>query len=512
MKGLFASASLAAVACAEAANDSMSLGAYFVNWAQYRDAPYKHTPENIAPIMPVTDHLYYGFAYFCPPAGTDPVPYWSKYPFGNCGDYNEYQLMTLEPKDPQFMDAISQYKGKNPQLKLISSIGGWNFPSAYWSKMISSKESRAKFIASVKTFMTTHKLDGIDIDWEFPCSPPRDDVVVITPTKLQTVHDAGGKCPDDTNNLLELVKDLREGLGKDAYISIASQAGRHNYEVMNLKAVSEYIDHYNIMSYDYTVSDVPGAGGAMTSPNQPLFNPDPPALQMSLSDTVEGYLALGVPASKIQAGLAYYGHTWYKPGLDEKTWKSFGWNATIQGKCWGPFAQTYGGKPDKGGKQCGLMMYSEILAAGCQTYHDEKTVSDIAYCAEAGKDGGFTEAGTWIAYQGPLSLNKTVAWAKSKGLAGVFIFDTSEDTVGSDGVMTFELTRGIAAQCGKTPLPPAPAPGPGPAPPSKIPSCCWSKWGDSTQCGDWTGPGGKCNTNAKSCNGDNDCAPHELIV
>jgi len=214
-----------------------------------------------------------------------------------------------------------------------------------------------------------------------------------------------------------------------------------------------------------------------------------------------------VPASKIQAGLAYYGHTWYKPGLDEKTWKSFGWNATIQGKCWGPFAQTYGGKPDKGGKQCGLMMYSEILAAGCQTYHDEKTVSDIAYCDKAGKDGGYTEAGTWIAYQGPLSLNKTVAWAKSKGLAGVFIFDTSEDTA------SYDLTRGIVAILGKKPMPPGPAPGPGPAPPSKKSMCCWSKWGDSSTCGDYSGSGGVCNTDSKkSCTGDADCTPSELIV
>jgi hypothetical protein len=40
------------------------------------------------------------------------------------------------------------------------------------------------------------------------------------------------------------------------------------------------------MSYDYQVSDLSGAAAAMMSPNAPLYNPDPPALQMSINQTV----------------------------------------------------------------------------------------------------------------------------------------------------------------------------------------------------------------------------------
>jgi len=43
-------------------------------------------------------------------------------------------------------------------------------------------------------------------------------------------------------------------------------------------------------------------------------------------------------------------------------------------------------------------MYSEIEAAGFETYYDNATVSMIGYLKSAGKDSGYTPAGTWINY------------------------------------------------------------------------------------------------------------------
>jgi len=77
-----------------------AMGAYFANWAQYRAAPYKHTAADVAPIAPRTDLVYFGFAYFCPPAGTSPMPYWASAPYGSCSDSNEFSLMTVEKNDP----------------------------------------------------------------------------------------------------------------------------------------------------------------------------------------------------------------------------------------------------------------------------------------------------------------------------------------------------------------------------------------------------------------------------
>lgn len=58
-------------------------------------------------------------------------------------------------------------------MKLIASVGGWNFPSKYWSEAVKSKENREHLIKSMESFMEEHKFDGVDLDWEYPCSEPR---------------------------------------------------------------------------------------------------------------------------------------------------------------------------------------------------------------------------------------------------------------------------------------------------------------------------------------------------
>lgn len=393
------------------------------------------------------------------------MPYWGKAPYGSCSDSNEYSLMTLEHNDPQSINTI-----KGMGFKTIVSIGGWNFPSHYFSQMVSSKENRAKFITSAKSFLSSHGFAGIDIDWEYPCSPARENPVKITCEKFRTVHDDGGTCPGDTNGLVALLKEMRAALGADTYISVASQAAEKNWKAMGLSEATEYVDHWHVMNYDYAVPDI--EDGALMSPNQPLYTPKAPALQMSVNYTISGYLADGVPPSKIMVGMAMYGHTWYKTGLDN--WQEFGAKGDVQGKCCGTFKNTYGAAPGKACSQCGVMMYSEVQAAlgdgnGCTTQYDEATATDIAYCASEGADS-YTAAGTWITYQGKQANDALVDYAKSLGLAGVFTFDTSMDTV-SGGQQTFELHKAISARlAGPAPPPPSPTPVPPTPTPSPTPA------------------------------------------
>lgn len=385
------------------------------------------------------------------------MPYWGKSPYGSCSDSNEYSLMTLEHNDPASINTI-----KGMGFKTIASIGGWNFPSHYFSQMVSSKENRAKFISSAKTFMSQHGFAGIDIDWEYPCSPARENPVKITCDKFRTVHDAGGSCPQDKDGLVSLLKEMREEFGAETYISVASQAAQKNWEAMGIAEGTPYVDHWHVMNYDYAVPDI--EDGALMSPNQPLYTPKAPALQMSVNYTISGYLAAGVPPSKIMVGMAMYGHTWYKTGLDN--WQIFGQKGDVQGKCCGPFKNTYGAAPGKACSQCGVMMYSEIQAAlgdgnGCTTFHDADTASDIAYCASEGSDS-YTAAGTWITYQGIDANNALVDYVKSLGLAGVFTFDTSMDTLSPK----YQAHKAISARLAG----PTPAPSPVPPTPSPVPS------------------------------------------
>merc|ERR1712228_1040085 len=273
--------------------------------------------------------------------------------------------------------------------------------------------------------------------------------VKITCTMFRTVEDAGGECPADTNNLPIFLKELKAGLpGKT--ITVASQASIVHADQMNLKESSEYIDWWNVMSYDYTVSDIAGDAGSHFNPNAPLYTPTGPGTTaMSINYTISHYLEVGVPKSKIRVGIPYYGHTWFAPGKSGDDWKTWGGVAKVQGECCGPFKTTYGAKYGKGCQQCGTMMYSEMQAANASMqYYDPVTQSDIAYWSVAGLDD-HTEKGTWLSYNGVKSVETITQYALDLGLRGVFIFDASMDSV-ENGQFTYKLTKAIAAKLGRS--------------------------------------------------------------
>ena len=239
------------------------LGAYFANWAQYHQAPYTYTPDKLQPIAGSLDQLMYSFLYFD----------------------DSFKVYTIEPKDSQFIPQIMSYKQKNKKLKVIASIGGWNFRSDLFSKMASTSANRKAFIDSLKNIMSQYDFDGVDLDWEYPCSQSRTDYVKYSCSSIKPSKDDGGKCPDDTNNLLQLVKELRQSLGSSKLISLASPASKDKWEKVKLKEMSEYVDYWHVMTYDYTVSDIKDS--KTTAPNAPLY--DPPsssgAVQWSMNYT-----------------------------------------------------------------------------------------------------------------------------------------------------------------------------------------------------------------------------------
>lgn len=414
------------------------IGAYFPNWAQYRPSPATYTPTQLEGIIDTLNVVWYGFAYFCPNSSMV-QPYWVT-SLGLCQGKQPFDVVSIEPKDPQFYQQIIGYKSRNKNLKVILSIGGWNFPSNFYSQMASDSSSRATFIASAKAFIQQYGFDGIDLDWEYPKSPSRTDQVKITCTQFDQTQDEGGS-PMDGQNFVSLVKEMRSSFGEELIITVASQADMVKATDEDIKGLFDYIDMFNLMSYDYTVSDI--ADSPVTAPNEPLY--PPPSSQNvpqndSVSSTINGYLAQGIPASKMTVGIAYYGHSWYVPNAGSN-YCQFGLKATKQGQCCGPFASTMGAKYGKYSELCGTYMYSEIQTAGFEQCFNNDTMSNIGY-AVSPKDG-YTAQGVWISYQGPDTVQAIVNFAKEKKLAGAFAFDISMDSM-SGSQFTYDLTKEIA--------------------------------------------------------------------
>ena len=108
----------------------------------------------------------------------------------------------VEPLNPADPDLYADFAGlKSNTLQTWIAIGGFDFSDpgsathTTWSDMASSESNRAKFIASLIWFLDQYGFQGADLDWEYPASPER-----------------GGK-PEDTSNLISLVKELRAAFG-----------------------------------------------------------------------------------------------------------------------------------------------------------------------------------------------------------------------------------------------------------------------------------------------------------
>lgn len=394
---------------AKAEKTAPTLSTYFANWAIYHAGQYSYTAADLAPIAGKLKEINYAFFYFCPPPGTNPMPYWSVPPYGQCSDSTAFQLLSVDPHDAANLATIVGYKQSNPNLKVMLSVGGWNYPAAYFSAMAATSATRATFISSVKSWISQYGVDGVDIDWEYPCAPARSDPVEITCTDFQTVVDKGGQCPEDTTNIVLLFKELRAALGPSMRITVASQASKPLEIEMAITQLDPYVDAFHLMSYDYTVSDIV-QNNAIIAPNAPLYTPkNRNVTQMSISNTTGNYLNASIEPSKIELGIALYGHTWFSPGLAAgNAWEGFGQPAYVQGACCGPFVSTNGAKPGQGSSLCGTMMYSEIVASGPQlSTFDNETASNIAYFSAMGADG-YTTPGTFLTYTGPESARAIV--------------------------------------------------------------------------------------------------------
>ena len=237
---------------AENCDSAKIFGGYFPNWSQYRVSPYNFTPEHLQGIIGRFDQLIYTRAYF---------------------DDVDYRVKYTDPKDEIFIQEIMKYKLIHPQLKVLISIGGDNFPSYNFSNMVSSNKSRALFINSLQIFLRVNKFDGIDINWKWPCSVQR---ILYHPSKHNRLTcdgyikyvDKGSSCPQDAHNFLSLLKEMRQTLGNYILIAITSTPVPQEAKNLPLVEYSNYIDYWYIESYGYAVSSTNNS--STTAPYAPL--------------------------------------------------------------------------------------------------------------------------------------------------------------------------------------------------------------------------------------------------
>ncbi|KAI8575804.1 hypothetical protein K450DRAFT_284029 [Umbelopsis ramanniana AG] len=181
--------------------------------------------------------------------------------------------------------------------KVLLSVGGWT-GSIKFSKMVAKAENRKKFIDWNLNFISKYNTDGVDIDWEYP--------------GRQAAGCNEFDAKNDASNFLILLKELRAALDKKfpkqhKEITMAVHVYPFQTEKGYMESVKDFVpffDHINIMSYD-----INGAWGTTTGPNAPLYHEEGKGEQVSFASSIKNWIDAGVPAAKINAGLAYYGRS-----------------------------------------------------------------------------------------------------------------------------------------------------------------------------------------------------------
>ncbi|HEX5024930.1 MAG TPA: glycosyl hydrolase family 18 protein [Agriterribacter sp.] len=187
-------------------------------------------------------------------------------------------------RDTAAIQKMVALKSRNPNLKIILSLGGWGGCKTC-SPVFTTRKGRKEFAKSVKEINDYFGTDGIDLDWEYPAieGPPG--------------HPFS---PEDKPAFTHLVKQLRKKLGKKNEISFA--AGGFTAFIdssVEWKKVMKIVDRVNLMSYDLVNGYTTKSGH-----HTPLYST--PDQKESTDHGVQMMLAAGVPADKIVVGAAFY--------------------------------------------------------------------------------------------------------------------------------------------------------------------------------------------------------------
>ena len=207
--------------------------------------------------------------------------------------------LTNEKTDTVNFRRLNALKTRNPELKILISIGGWAW-SENFSDAVLTPESRALFAHSAVDIIRKYKLDGVDIDWEYPGVPGEDGNIYR---------------PEDKQHYTLMFQSIRASLdslenetGGQYLLTTAVGGGKYFIEHTEMDKAQQYLDFVNIMTYDYKTNGT-GIAGHHTN----LYGHTKNTTESSADRSEQYFLRAGVPANKIVMGCAFYGRGWQLP-------------------------------------------------------------------------------------------------------------------------------------------------------------------------------------------------------
>lgn len=345
----------------------MVVAAYFTNWSIYARG---YEPAKL-PIEKLT-HVIYAFAKTDPNTGevsfSDPWADVEK-PMGNHGAHGCVgELKRLK-------------SGRNPQLKILLSVGGWaNSPDL--TSAFTDPAKRFKFSQSSAKLVHQYGLDGLDIDWEYA-----------------DTH-------EHVQQLSDVMKLCRKSLGFKYQLTQAVPARPELIGLLGSSQLLQIVDIWFMMCYDFS-----GSWSSMTGHQANLFGSSG---SLSVEMVVHNYLRIGVPAAKLVIGMPLYG-------------RSF---AQVSKK--GTGASFHSVMPGRFEEGCHELYDLPLLGS------DESLDQDA--CAAYCQGRNF-----FVTYDNAESAAIKGSYAKKMGLAGGMFWEASGDRSGTGSVINAFYSRFVFA-------------------------------------------------------------------
>lgn len=286
-------------------------------------------------------------------------------------------------RDSATIKKLVSLKNKNPNLKVILSLGGWG-GCATCSDVFSSENDRKAFAESVKSASEYFGTDGIDLDWEYPA------IEGFPGHKYKAA---------DKENFTSLIQQLRETLGSKYEISFAAGGFKKFIdESIEWNKVMKLADRVNLMSYDLV-----NGYATTTGHHTPLYST--PEQMESTDRSVTQLINLGVPENKIVIGAAFYARVW----------------ENVPDSGFGLY------QPGKYKNNISYKAFSSQLSSGNGFIYHWDTVANAPYSYNPDKK-------LFATYDDKKSIEMKTKYVIDKGLNGIMFWQLAEDTF-KDGLV-----------------------------------------------------------------------------